>query len=132
MIIADSSVWIDYFNGAFTPQAERLDSLLGQEPVGLGDLILTEVLQGFRLDRDYDIAKDLLTSLTVFNLLGEDMAIKSASNFRFLRSKGITIRKTVDVIIATFCIENNFILLHADKDFQPFSDHLKLRSLVST
>lgn len=132
MIIVDSSVWIAYFNGAVTPQTEKLDSLLSEEPIGLGDLILVEVLQGFRLDKDYEIAKDLLTSLTIFNLLGENMAIKTADNYRFLRRKGITIRKTIDVIIATFCIENDFTLLHSDKDFEPFSDLLNLSTLVST
>ncbi|MCP4897190.1 MAG: PIN domain nuclease [bacterium] len=130
MILVDSSVWIAYFNGAATPGTERLDALLGQEPVGLGDLILTEVLQGFRLDNDYETAKKLLTSLTVYDLLGENMAIKSADNFRILRRKGVTIRKTIDVIIATFCIKNNFPLLHSDKDFEPFCTHLDLRSAL--
>ena len=132
MIIVDSSVWIAYFNGAVTPQTEKLDSLLSEEPIGLGDLILVEVLQGYRHDKDYEIAKDLLTSLTIFNLLGENMAIKTADNYRFLRRKGITIRKTIDVIIATFCIENDLTLLHSDKDFEPFSDLLNLSTLVST
>lgn len=127
MILVDSSVWIAYFNGASTPETNKLDSLLGREAVGLGDLILTEVLQGFRLDKDYKTAKRLLTSLTVYDLLGEGMAIKSAENFRALRRKGITIRKTTDVIIATFCIENDFQILHADKDFEPFAIHLNLK-----
>jgi len=129
MILVDSSVWIAYFNGTSIPQADRLDDLLGQEPVALGDLILTEVLQGFRLDKDYDAAKDLLTSLNVFPLLGTDIAVKSADNFRFLRKNGITVRKTIDMIIATYCIENNFSLLHCDKDFEPFSTHLNLSSV---
>ncbi len=130
MILVDSSVWIGYFNGDRSPQTNKLDELLGQEPVALGDLILTEVLQGFRIDKDYKAAKTLLTSLTVYDLLGENMAIKSAENFRMLRKKGITIRKTVDVIIATFCIENDFQLLHSDKDFDPLSMHLNLRSIL--
>lgn len=130
MIVVDSSVWIAYFNGADTPQTDRLDTLLGQEPVGLGDLILTEVLQGFRLEKDYKTAKKLLTSLMVYDLLGLDMAMKSAENFRFLRSKGVTIRKTVDVIIATFCVEMDLPLLHADKDFVPFKTHLNLRTTL--
>ncbi len=126
MILVDSSVWIGYFNGLDTPETDHLDGLLGKEPVGLGDLILTEVLQGFRHDKDYEMAKGLLASLTVFELLGRDMAIRSTDNFRLLRKKGITIRKTVDVIIATFCIENTMPLLHSDKDFDPFHKHLNL------
>ena len=126
MIFVDSSVWIAYFNGNVTPETTRLDDLLGQEPIGLGDLILAEVLQGFRLDKDYRTAEKLLTSLSIFQLLGKEMAIKSANNYRTLRKQGITIRKTADVIIATFCIEHDLSLLHADKDFLPFVTHLDL------
>ena len=126
MIFVDSSVWIAYFNGNVTPETTRLDDLLGQEPIGLGDLILAEVLQGFRLDKDYRTAEKLLTSLSIFQLLGKEMAIKSADNYRTLRKQGITIRKTADVIIATFCIEHDLSLLHADKDFLPFVTHLDL------
>lgn len=128
MILVDSSVWIGYFNGNVTPETERLDFLLGRELVGLGDLILTEVLQGFRLDKDYKTAKSLLTSLTIFDLLGKDMGMKSADNYRMLRKQGITIRKTTDVIIATFCVEHDLPLLHSDKDFLPFVTHLNLRT----
>ena len=102
--------------------------LLGIEPIATGDLILTEVLQGFRNDRDYKIAKNLLTSLTIYELLGEKMALQSADNYRTLRKQGITIRKTADVIIASFCIENNLSLLFCDKDFIPFVQHLNLTS----
>ena len=126
MIFVDSSVWIAYFNGNVTPETTRLDDLLGQEPIGLGDLILAEVLQGFRLDKDYRTAEKLLTSLSIFQLLGKEMAIKSADNYRTLRKQGITIRKTADVIIATFCIEHDLSLLHADKVFLPFVTHLDL------
>lgn len=126
MILVDSSVWIGYFNGTTSPETDRLDSLLGLEPVGLGDLILTEVLQGFRQDKDYRTAKGLLTSLTVYELLGKDLAVKSAENYRALRKRGITVRKTTDVVIATFCIENTMPLLHADRDFLPFVEHLGL------
>ena len=131
MILVDSSVWIDYFNGKSTPETDRLDIVLGAEPVCLGDLILAEVLQGFRQDKDYKTAKQLLTSLTVFDLSGTDMAIKCAKNFRLLRKKGITIRKTTDVIIATFCIEHELPLLYSDKDFEPFHKHLKMRNALS-
>ena len=130
MVLVDSTVWIAYFNGITSPETERLDKLLGLEPLGLGDLILAEVLQGFRLDTDYRTAKRLLTSLTMFNLLGKSMAMKSADNYRSLRKRGITIRKTADVIIATFCIENSIPLLHSDKDFTPFIEYLDLRSAL--
>lgn len=130
MVLVDSSVWVAYFNGAATPETERLDSLLSQEPVGLGDLILTEVLQGFRLDKDYRTAKKLLTSLTIYDLLGQDAAIRATDNYRVLRKRGITVRKTADVIIASFCIQHNFQLLHADKDFFPFVEHLNLQTAL--
>lgn len=128
MIIVDSSVWIDYFNGRDTSQTDQLDELLGVELLGISDIILTEVLQGFRADKDYQAAKKVLTSLTVFNLLGTEIAIKSADNFRKLRKQGITIRKTNDVIIATFCLENNHALLFSDKDFILFVEHFGLNT----
>lgn len=133
MILVDSSVWIDYFNGTATPETDRLDFLLGIQPICLGDLILAEVLQGFYHDKDFKTAKELLSSLTIFDLAGKEIATKGAKNYRLLRTKGITVRKTVDTIIATFCIENNLPLLHSDKDFEAFHQHLKLRNaLLST
>lgn len=126
MIIVDSSVWIDYFSGADTPQAERLDITLGVKPVAIGDLILTEVLQGFRRDKDYKTARKVFEDVTIFDMLGTKMAIKSAENFRTLRKKGITVRKTADVIIASFCIEQKIPLLFSDKNFKPFVKHLGL------
>lgn len=126
MIVVDSSVWIDYFCGNERPQTDRLDELLGVKPVAVGDLILAELLQGFKSDNDFKIAKQLFEDVTVFEMLGEEQAVKSAENFRYLRTKGITIRKTADVIIATFCIEQRLPLLFADKDFRPFVDHLGL------
>jgi predicted nucleic acid-binding protein len=126
MIVVDSSVWIDYFSGADTSQAEKLDRTLGIKPVAIGDLILTEVLQGFRHDKDYKAARKVFDDVTIFDMLGVQMAIKSAENFRALRKKGITVRKTVDVIIATFCIEQTLPLLFSDKDFKPFVKHLGL------
>ena len=127
MVMADSSVWIDFFNGVDSESADLLDSLLRTETVVIGDLILAEVLQGFRSDRDYRLAKRLLTSLDVRDLLGREMAIRVADNYRKLRKSGTTIRKTVDLVIATYCIENKLPLLHSDKDFQPFHKHLKLK-----
>ena len=128
MILVDSSVWIDYFRGAPTPQAEMLDSLLGSEPVATGDLILAEVLQGFRSDRDFNQARKLLTSLIVIDLGGKDSAIQAAKNFRTLRAKGVTVRKTIDAVIATRCIASGFKLLYSDRDFDPFVRCLGLRS----
>ncbi|RZM82742.1 type II toxin-antitoxin system VapC family toxin [Leptolyngbya iicbica] len=131
MILVDSSVWIDYFNGQNTPQVELLDQLLDTHPLAIGDIILTEVLQGFRQDADYETAKQLMTSLTVFQLSNPELAIKSAENFRTLRKRGITVRKTIDVIIATFCIEANHTLLFSDRDFIPFVQHLGLTTALS-
>lgn len=130
MILVDSSVWIDYFLGRNTPQAEVLDRSLGVRSVGVGDLVLTEVLQGFRDDKDYQIARAIMDELTVYDILGKDIAIKSAENFRKLRKKGITIRKTADVIIATYCIEHSLSLLFSDKDFKPFVQHLNLTEVL--
>jgi len=132
MILVDSSVWIDYFSGNGSPETDFLDGVLGVSAVAIGDLILTEVLQGFRHDNDYKTAKRLLEELTLFELLGKKMAVKSADNFRKLRKKGLTVRKTADVIIASFCIEHNLPLLFADKDFKPFVDHLGLRDAIYT
>lgn len=130
MILVDSSVWIDYFRGAATPQAERLDSLLGNEPIATGDLILAEVLQGFVNDRDFDQARRLLTSLVIVDLAGQRIAIQAARNFRALRALGVTARKTIDTVIATRCIEGRMALLYSDRDFDPFVEHLGLRSAM--
>lgn len=130
MILVDSSVWIDYFRGTPTPQAEKLDSLLGSEPVVTGDLVLTEVLQGFGSERDFNQAKKLLTSLVVVELVGQDIAIQAARNFRALRALGITVRKTIDTVIATRCIASGLTLLYSDRDFDPFVQHLGLRSAL--
>lgn len=129
MILVDSSVWVDYFTGIDSSQVRKLDDCLGLQPVAIGDLILTEVLQGFRLDKEYETAKSLFGELILFELLGKKMAIKSAENFRALRKKGITIRKTADVIIATFCIDRKIPLLFSDKDFRPFVKHLGLQEV---
>ena len=130
MIIVDTSVWIDYFNGLDTLETIALDRALGDEEVAIGDLILLEILQGFRTDKDYKIAKDHLTALHQFTMLTPDLAIKAADNYRKLRKQGITIRKTADVIIATFCIENTLPLLYTDRDFIPFTQYLALHSVT--
>ncbi|OAI10600.1 twitching motility protein PilT [Methylomonas lenta] len=129
MILVDSSVWIDYFNGTETLASKKLDGLLGMQPICTGDLILAEVLQGFRQDADYHAAKNLLFSLPIRAMVGQVIALKSADNFRKLRQQGITIRKTIDTLIATYCIENRLILLHSDKDFQPFQQFLGLQTI---
>jgi predicted nucleic acid-binding protein len=127
MIFVDSSVLIDYFNGKENRQVEKLDEILGRDIVVIGDYILVEVLQGFRKDKDYETAKNILGAFPCLNMLGEEIAVKSAENYRTLRKKGVTIRKTIDVIISTFCIENDLQLLHNDKDFLPFEKYLGLQ-----
>ena len=127
MILVDSSVWVDYFNGVETLATKKLDSLLGLQPICTGDLILAEVLQGFRQDQHYKAAKTLLCSLPMYSMLGVDLSLKSAENYRVLRKQGFTIRKNIDTMIATFCIENDFSLLHSDNDFQPFQQLLGLQ-----
>lgn len=130
MILVDSSVWIDYFRGSATPQVERLDALLGSEPIATGDLILAEVLQGFVSDRDFNTARKLMTSLVIVDLVGQNIAIQAARNFRALRSLGVTVRKTIDTLIATRCIVSGLPLLYSDRDFDPFVEHLGLRSAL--
>ncbi len=127
MIVVDSSVWIDYFNGVLTPQTEKLDRLLGTEELAVGDLILTEVLQGFVKDKDFHVAKKVLTSLLIIELGGRDIAMQAAKNFRSLRRLGVTVRSTIDALIATRCIESGYRLLHNDRDFDPFAERLGLR-----
>lgn len=130
MILVDSSVWIDYFRGTVTPETEKLDALLGAEPVATGDLMLAEVLQGFVTDRDFNQARKLLSALTIVEMVGQDIAIQAARNFRTLRARGITVRKTIDTLIATRCIESGLVLLYSDRDFDPFVEHLGLRSAM--
>ena len=126
MILVDSSVWIDYFNGKKTPQTDWLDSSLGNTPLIIGDLILIEVLQGFESDKDFKTARDLLLSIPFLPMGGQDLALESAMNYRFLRKKGVTVGKTIEVIIGTFCIHYQLSLLHDDKDFAPMVKFLGL------
>jgi predicted nucleic acid-binding protein len=127
LTIVDSSVWIDYFNGTITLQTEKLDRVLGDELLAVGELILTEVLQGFESERDFRDARKMLTSLVVVELGGQKIAIQAAKNFRALRRLGITVRKTIDTVIATRCIESGYSLLHGDREFDAFAEHLGLR-----
>jgi predicted nucleic acid-binding protein len=130
LILVDSSVWIDFFRGTASAEVDRLDDLLGREPVVIGDIILTEVLQGFTAEHDFDQALRMLGSLDCIGLTDHHIAVQAARNFRLLRSKGITVGKTIDTIIATRCIEDDIALLFSDRDFQPFVDHLGLVSAL--
>lgn len=127
MIVVDTSVWIDYFNGNSSREVEILDGVLGNEPVVTGDIILAEVLQGFRRDADFRKALQLLSHLEFQEMLGRRNAIEAARNFRLLRRTGVTVRKTIDVMIATFCLVNGHALLHADRDFDAMERHLGLQ-----
>ena len=129
MILVDASVWIDYFNGRKTWQTNLLDNLLSDIPIIIGDLILAEILQGFRSDKDYQSAKSFLTDLPFRQMGGYQVAVQSAQNYRTLRKKGVTVRKTIDVIIGTYCIVENLPLLHDDRDFEPMVFHLSLKTL---
>lgn len=126
MILVDSSVWIDFFNGRVTAETDALDRALGREPVLIGDLILTEILQGFRGDGDYRRARALLDTLELRTLGGRQIALAAADNYRTLRRRGVTPRKTIDIIIGTYCLVNGLELLHADRDFDILEKELGL------
>ena len=126
MVVVDTSVWIDYVRGLDTPHTNALDYELLNNRVITGDLLITEFLQGFRSEKDFEAAREIIDSLIYFDMLGKDIALKSAANFRLLRKNGITIRKTADIIIGTFCIEHGFPLLHNDRDFEPMEKYLGL------
>jgi predicted nucleic acid-binding protein len=128
VILVDSSVWIDYFRGHSTAASDRLDELLAAEPLLIGDLMLAEVLQGFASDRDFDEALRLLRTLTVVDIAGQEVAVAAARNYRRLRVRGVTVRKTIDTLIATRCIVDGHALLYSDRDFDPFVEHLGLAS----
>ena len=130
MIFVDSSVWIDYFRGAATAETDRLDALLGEEPLIVGDVVLAEVLQGFDAEKDFRTALSLFETLTIVEVGGAETAIAAARNFRRLRALGVTIRKTIDTLIATYCIRADLALLYSDRDFDPFVAHLKLKSAM--
>lgn len=128
MILVDSSVWIDYFNGIVCPETDRLDALLGRELVLIGDLILIEVLQGFRSEADFHKAQTVLGRLAYTDLAGRRVALAAVRNYRRLRRAGVTIRKTIDVVIATHCIFEGHRLLYTDRDFDPMVQHLGLEA----
>jgi predicted nucleic acid-binding protein len=117
MVIVDTSAWIEYFRNGVPAVAQKVDMCLSHDLAGIGDLIYCEVVQGIRSKHDRELVSTLLLSLPRYDLVGFKIAEKAAYNYRLLRSKGITIRKTIDVIIATFCAENDFQLIHNDRDF---------------
>lgn len=131
MIMVDTSVWIDYFNNIDTQETAILDNVLGKQEVVIGDLIMLEILRGFRADKDYNTVKKYLSCLHQYNMLNTELALKSAEHYRKLRKKGITIRKTADIIIATFCIDKKLPLLYTDRDFDPFYKYLNLKSVLA-
>jgi hypothetical protein len=131
MILVDSSVWIDYFRGVASPETDRLDELLDEELLAIGDLILTEVLQGFDRNRDFNQAHKFLTTLTIIELGGKEISLRAAKKHRKLRTLGVTPRKTIDTIIATCCIEKGLPLLYSDRDFDPFVERLGMRSAMA-
>lgn len=127
MIVADTSVWIDYFRGVAAPHTDLLDYELQNSQIVIGDLIIAELLQGFRSERDFKTVLQIVERLQYRDFVGKPIAIKAAQNYRLLKSQGITVRKTIDVLIATFCIENNFDLIHNDRDFDVMEKSLGLR-----
>ena len=131
MTLVDSSVWIDYFRSSDTPQVALLDSYFGRRPLAVGDLIATEILQGVRDDHEFQLVKKTLDAFDHIDLVGYALAIKASENYRLIRAKGITIRKTIDTLIATRCIVDGLTLLHSDQDFLPFVKHLGLKVAYS-
>ena len=131
MILVDSSVWIDFFRGRPTVQTEILEGLLDSRALGIGDMILTEVLQGCKFDKEFNEVRRLLSRLDLVMLGGEDVAIEAARNYRKLRALGVTVRGTIDVVLATRCVVSGHQLLHSDRDFDAFEQHLGLRCVGS-
>jgi predicted nucleic acid-binding protein len=129
VIVVDTSVWIDYFNGAPAPQADLLDALLGERLLAVGDLILAELLQGFASEPDARRALRLLEPLEFLEMAGREVAIQSAANYRLLRRRGATVRKTMDMLIGTYCLMHGHELLHNDRDFDVLARHLGLKVL---
>ncbi len=126
MIVVDSSVWIDFLNGHDAPHVRRLDAILGAGEIIVGDLILCEVLQGLESERKAQEVEARLRPFAIVSMAGETIAIAAARNFRYLRGRGVTVRKTIDLLIGTWCIENRTPLLHNDGDFRPMTRHLGL------
>ena len=128
MLVVDTSVWIDYFNGKDTASVSCLDRFIENDFIVVGDIVLMELLQGFRLQKDFETCQSLLDTFLFREMLGKDIAVASAKNYRYLRQRGVTVRKSIDVVIGTFCLENQYPLLHSDKDFLPMEKHLGLKT----
>lgn len=129
MVVVDTSVWVDHFNGIDSPQVTTLNRLLGEQVLVVGDLILAELLQGFASEADAHRALERLQPLEFVAMAGVEVAVQSARNFRRLRRQGVTVRKTMDMLIGTYCLMNDCRLLHADRDFRVMEQHLGLRVL---
>jgi predicted nucleic acid-binding protein len=129
VILVDSSVWIDHLRNAVTRPVSRLRSRISREELLVGDLILCEILQGLRTDTEARLVEEALREFEVVSLVGPELAVKAAANYRFLRGRGFTIRRTIDLIIGTFCIERGHYLLHGDRDFSPMAQYLGLQTL---
>jgi predicted nucleic acid-binding protein len=127
VIVVDSSVWIDFLNGRHLPHVRRLRAILGTDEVIVGDLMLCEVLQGLASERAARDVEALLRRFEIVSMVGDTIAIAGARNFRFLRRRGITVHKTIDLLIGTWCIENRAPLLHNDSDFRPMARYLGLK-----
>ena len=127
MILVDTTVWIAYFNGYLTAETDYLDAILGEQMILVGDLILSEILQGFCRDEDFEKARAALNKFQQVAMVNPALAVQSAQNYRMLRKRGITIRKTIDCFIATYCVEFGHALLHTARDFDPFEEYLGLQ-----
>ena len=126
MVIVDTTVWVDYFRGISTPEVAWLDEHLTQQRFGLLDLMICEILQGLTTDAEAALVARELRRFQVFETGGVALAVEAARNYRFLRSRGRTVRKTIDCLIATFCLAGGHSLLHRDRDFDAFERHLGL------
>jgi predicted nucleic acid-binding protein len=126
MVIADTSIWIDYFRGVESRETDLLNTLLDEERIATGDLIIAELMQGFRTKSQITTATQIINRLEYYDLCGREISYKAAENYRLLRKKGVTVRKTIDTLIGTFCIEKNFKLLHNDRYFDPMAQFLGL------
>jgi len=129
MVIIDTSAWIEYLKDGIPLVVKKVDQCLEQDQVGIGDLVYCEIMQGIRSHLDRNKVSSLLLSLPQFNMVGFSIAEKSAANYRLLRSKGVTVRKTIDVLIGTFCVEQGFKIIHHDSDFDLMAKHIGLEIL---
>jgi predicted nucleic acid-binding protein len=128
LIFVDTTVWVDQLRGlGHLRHVQALQTAFGKEPIVVGDLVMMEVLQGTQSEERASMVESLLRNFVVVRMLDDRLAVRAAQNYRHLRSRGITIRKTIDMLIGTYCIEQGYALLHNDRDFEPMQDHLGLR-----